>query len=531
MATYIGLSLGTDNSVIAIINKEQGAEVIANEDGEHKTPTYIAFSGEEEYHGSQAKHQIVRNAQNTIRGFGDMLGQAFSPELAAKHEGYARIESNGGAAEFVVHMETDEGEKKEVRLTAHEAMVRYLKRLRTTAEEYLGRPIEGAVVSVPVGKTAQHGAIEQACADAGLQLLQLVEEPIAVAMQYGAGQDTRDQTLLVVDVGGTGTDVSVVTSSGGLLAVAGSAHTDEVSGQALDMVLATHFAKEFEKQAGVDVMAEKDPRPLRKLLQAVELTKRTLSAAPTAPCAVESLHGGMDFSSTVSRTRFDILANKVYAPLAGTIDRALDRAGYTSRQIDQVLLSGGAARVRKLQMRVALMFPETTRVRDDAGELDELAASGCAAQAALLAHGNVQRVETVKAPVLARPVGLQLTAEQLVPVLFKNTPLPASRSIKVALPAGEKRAYVAVSEGEPIAPPSDDDDEDDEEEEEEEEEEEPAQYRPSKLLAEMVLELDAANAATRIEVTFFADANAKLTVTATEPQSGKSISAEIPPSN
>ncbi|KAJ2671423.1 Hsp70 protein that interacts with Zuo1p [Coemansia sp. RSA 1085] len=538
MATYIGLSLGTDNSVIAIINKDQAAEVIANEDGEHKTPTYIAFSGEEEYHGSQAKHQIVRNAQNTIRGFGDMLGQEFSSELAAKHEGYARIENKDGAAEFVVHMESEEGEKKELRLTAHEAMVRYLRRLRTTAEEYLGRAIEGAVVSVPVGKTKQqHKAIEQACEDAGLQLLQLVEEPIAVAMQYGAGQDTRDQTLLVVDVGGTGTDVSVVTSSGGLLAVAGSAHTGEVSGQALDMVLATHFAKEFQKQSGVDVLAEKDPRPARKLLQAVELTKRTLSAAPTAPCAVESLYNGMDFSSTVSRTRFDILANKVYAPLASVIDRALENAGYTSRQIDQVLLSGGAARVRKLQMRVALMFPESTSVRDDAGELDELAASGCAAQAALIAHGNVELSETVKAPVLARPVGLQLAADQLVPVLLKNTPLPASRSIKVALPAGEKRAYVAVSEGEPIAPPSEDEDDENEDEDEgedgedNEDEEEPAQYRPSKLLAEMVLELDAANAATRIEVTFFADANAKLTVTATEPQSGKSITAEIPPSN
>ncbi|KAJ2846105.1 Hsp70 protein that interacts with Zuo1p, partial [Coemansia brasiliensis] len=375
-------------------------------------------------------------------------------------------------------------------------------------------------------------AVEQACEDAGLQLLQLVEEPVAVAMQYGAGQEAGDQALLVVDVGGTGTDVTVVTSSGGLLAVAGSAHTDEVSGQALDMVLATHFAKEFQKQSGIDVLAEKDPRPARKLLQAVEVTKRTLSAAPTAPCAVESLFNGMDFSSTITRTRFDILANKVYAPLADVIDRALAAAGYSSRQIDQVLLCGGAARVRKLQMRVALMFPESTVVRDDAGELDELAASGCAAQAALIAHGKVELSrEAVAAPVLARPVGLQLTADQLVPVLLKNTPLPASRSIKVALPAGEKRAYVAVSEGEPIPPPSDDDDDDEDEEDkedEDEDEDEPARYRPSKLLAEMVLELDAANAATRIEVTFFADSNAKLTVTATEPQSGKSITAEIP---
>ncbi|KAJ2582491.1 Hsp70 protein that interacts with Zuo1p, partial [Coemansia sp. RSA 1797] len=182
--TYIGLSLGTDNSVIAIINKEHGAEVIANEDGEHKTPTYIAFSGDEEYHGSQAKHQLVRNAESTLQGFVGMLGTEYSAELAAAHQGYARVEDGPRGAEFVVATESGE-----VRLTAHEATVRYLGRLRTTAEAYLGRTIEGAVLGVPMSRTsAQRAAIAQACAEAGLPLLQLVDEPVAAAMQYGVGQ-------------------------------------------------------------------------------------------------------------------------------------------------------------------------------------------------------------------------------------------------------------------------------------------------------------------------------------------------------
>ncbi|KAJ2821346.1 Hsp70 protein that interacts with Zuo1p, partial [Coemansia erecta] len=513
--TYIGLSLGNDNSVIAIINKEHRAEVIANEDGEHKTPTYIAFSGDEEYHGSQAKHQLVRNAQSTIQGFLSMLGTAYTDEMAKKHEGYARVESGERGAEFVVA-----GESGEQRLTAHEAAVRYLARLRTTAEAYLGRAIEGAVLGVPVAFGAeQRRAVEQACADAGLPLLQLVEEPVAAAMQYGVGATARDEAVVVVDVGGSGADVAVVTSMGGLVAVAGSAHTDEVSGKHLDMVLARHFAGEFQKQGGEDVLAQPSGKPMRKLLQAVEVTKRTLSAAATAPCAVESLAGGLDYNGTISRTRFDILASKAYAPLEDAVDRALAAAGYAHAQIDQVLLCGGAARVRKLQTRVALLFPESTAVRSE-GELDEVVASGCAAQAALIAQGAVQPRAHVPAQVLAAAVGLRVSAESLVPVLQKNTPLPASRTVKVALPAGETRAYIAVSEGEAVPLKDEDEDEDEDEEAEDEDDEEPPRYRPSRLLAEMILDLDAANAATRIEVSFFVGTDAKLTVTATEPVSG-----------
>ncbi|KAJ2302452.1 Hsp70 protein that interacts with Zuo1p [Coemansia sp. RSA 2706] len=537
--TYIGLSLGNDNSVIAIINKEHRAEVIANEDGEHKTPTFIAFSGGEEFHGSQAKHQLVRNAANTIAGFRDMLGQAYSAELAAKHAGCARIEAaaDGSGAEFVVG-----GEAGSLRVSAHSAAVRYLQRLRATAEAYLGRAIEGAVLAVPARFGAeQRRALAAACADAGLPLLQLLSEPAAAAAQYGVG-GARDQTVVVVDVGGTGADVTVVAARGGLLAEAGRAHTDALSGRALDAVLARHFAADFRKQHGVDVLADPHSRAARKLLQAVEVTKRTLSAAPAAPCAVESLAAGADYNASINRTRFDILAKAAYAPLQAAIDDALRAAGYSADQIDEVLLCGGAARVRRLQAAVAARFPAATRVRDDAGELDEVVAAGCAAQAALIAQGAVPPQQPdafgVAARVLAAPVGLRISADCLEPVLLKNTPLPAARTVRVALPAGETRAYVAVSEGEPVPPradASDDEadasDDDDEADEAASEPDLPPRYRPSRLLAEMVLELDAATDATRVDVEFFVGTDAKLTVTATEPASGKSITAEIPASS
>ncbi|KAJ2707055.1 Hsp70 protein that interacts with Zuo1p [Coemansia sp. IMI 203386] len=539
--TYIGLSLGNHNSVIAIINKDHRAEVIANEDGEHKTPTYVAFSGEEEYHGSQAKHQFVRNAQNTIMGFRDLLGKPYSEEMNQLHPGFAKIEAQDGNPVFVVSTENEEGETSELRLSPHQVTVRYLARLRTTAEEYLGRKIEGAVMALPVSFTAeQKKSVAAACAEAGLPLLQLVSEPVAAAIQYGVGkdathEDAKDSLALVVDVGGTGCDVALVASRGGLYSVVASKHTQELSGEIVDDVLVKHFAAEFQRQYKIDVLQGNNAKAVRKLKQAVETTKRTLSSATTAPCAVESLADGLDYNGTINRTRFDIISGKVYGPLLEAITATVADAGYTPAQVDQVLLCGGAARIRRLQSRIAVLFPETTVVREDAGELDEIIAAGCAEQAALIAQGivegpaNAAEATDLAVDVLAKPLGLQISADNLIAVLNKDTPLPASRSIKVALPAGQKRAYVAVAEGEPVPPKEEEEDEEEQDEEAEEQHvEETPLYRPSKLLAEMVLELDQADENTRVEITFFVGLDKKLTVTATEHVSGKSIKAEIP---
>ncbi|KAJ1951453.1 Hsp70 protein that interacts with Zuo1p [Linderina macrospora] len=527
--TYIGLSFGTSNSVIAIINKENRAEVIANEDGEHKTPSYIAFSGEEEYHGSQAKHQFVRNAQNTILGFRDLLGKAFS-DAPVSAEG-AKIVNQDGTAVYEVTTVNEEGEESTLRLSAHDATVRYLVRLRTSAEDYLGHKITGAVLAVPVWFTEQQKeSVRAACTAAELPVLQLISEPAAAALMYGLGadashDDAKDALALVVDVGGAGADVSLVAVHGGLFTVVGSKHTADVSGSTLDDVLVKHFAGEFKKQTGIDVLDGKHARSVRKLTEAAEITKRTLSAATTAPCAVESLADGMDFNGTINRTRFDILAGRVYNPLLDAVRDVVAEAGYTPAQVSQVVFCGGAARIRKLQSKVALLFPETTEIREEVGELDEVIAAGCAEQAALIAQGVIEvDAKEAAVPVLAKPIGLQLSADELIAVLQKDTPLPASRTVKVALPAGEKRAYLAVAEGEPVAPK----DEDEEDEESEEEKKAQPLYRPSKLLAEMVLELEAADADTRVEVKFFVGTDRKLTVVATEPKSGKSIQAEIP---
>ncbi|KAJ1933079.1 Hsp70 protein that interacts with Zuo1p, partial [Kickxella alabastrina] len=439
----------------------------------------------------------------------------FAPEMNQLHPGFARIEDSEGKPVFVIETENDNGETQKLRLSAHEVTVRYLARLRTTAEDYLGRKIEGAVLALPVSFTKeQKESVAAACEEAGLPLLQLIAEPIAAAMQYGVGKgashvDAKDTLALVVDVGGTGSDVTLVAARGGLYTIVGSTHTDAVSGDIVDDVLVKHFAGEFKRQYNIDVL-QGNPKAVRKMKESVEYTKRTLSSAASAPCAVESLAEGLDFNGSIQRTRFDIMSGKVYTPLLESIEKVIADAGYTPAQVDQVLLCGGAARLRKLQSRIAGFFPETTEVRDE-GELDEVIAAGCAEQAALIAQGSVvapkeaAAAEDLTVEALAKPLGIQLGEDSFVPVLLQDTPLPASRSVKVALPHGQKRAYVAVAEGEAVAPKPEEDDEEAEAEEEEEQEEQAALplFRPAKLLAEMVLELDQADENTRVVITFF----------------------------
>ncbi|KAJ2371365.1 Hsp70 protein that interacts with Zuo1p, partial [Coemansia sp. RSA 2603] len=330
------------------------------------------------------------------------------------------IEEQEGKPVFVVHTEDDDGNTSELRLSAHEVTVRYLARLRTTAEDYLGRKIDGAVMALPVWFTAeQKKSVAAACEEAGIPLLQLVSEPVAAAIQYGVGkdashEDAKDTLALVVDVGGTGSDVALVASRGGLYSVVASKHTVELSGEIVDDVLVKHFAAEFQRQNKIDVL-QGNAKAVRKLKQAVETTKRTLSSATTAPCAVESLAEGIDFNGAINRTRFDIMSGKVYGPLLDVISKVISDAGYTPAQVDQVLLCGGAARIRRLQSRIAGLFPETTEVREDAGELDEIIAAGCAEQAALIAQGIVEapkdaaNAADLVVDMLAKPVGLQIS--------------------------------------------------------------------------------------------------------------------------
>ncbi|KAJ1917070.1 Hsp70 protein that interacts with Zuo1p [Mycoemilia scoparia] len=549
--TYIGLSFGNHNSVIAILNKEGNPEVIANEDGEHKTPTYMAYSGSEEYAGSQAKHQAVRNAKSTLVSFRNLLGITdIEPSTESFADLYCPVTKNANGElcyKFTVRGDNEDNDiEKEV--TVKEAAVKYLTRLVQTASTYLGTTIDGAVLAVPTYFTdSQKEALSEVCKDAGVPLLQTISEPCAAAITYGLGQSAtkehpQDTTALVVDVGGSSSELSIVSVRGGLFSVAAHTHLKSVSGDKVDQKLVEHFAEEFSRKTGIDIIKNNDKKALAKLSQACEVTKRTLSSASTAPCPVESLSQGLDLNGVINRIRFNIRTSSVYRPLGTAITTLLAEAGYTVNEIDQVLFVGGAARIPKLQSEVSALFPETTEIRTtDAGELDELIAEGCAKQAALISSGKAAYVEKkevvgehgdgIQVPALSKSVGLRLSEDKFLPILLRDTPAPASRAVVVSVPKGESVAFFSICEGDAVEPKEEEDDEEnDGEVEDADQDSGPAilqSYKPGKLLGEMVLRVPESNKPVSVSVNFFVGKDHKLTVTATEKSTNTESKLEI----
>ncbi|KAJ1909021.1 Hsp70 protein that interacts with Zuo1p [Tieghemiomyces parasiticus] len=511
-ANVIGISLGSAYSCLAILNKERQPEIIANEDGEHKMATIISFLGEEELYGNQALAQTVRNARNTVGDFQPLIGLPFSDSLAARYPANAlvakdgqvgfQVESRGAIAVF----------------TAAELVTQYLRYLIETAANYVGRPVDGVVLSRPAGLTpVQLEALAAAARAAHPNLLQTVDEAPAALLAYSLGQtatpeDPADTNALVVNVGARATTVAAVAVRGGLYAVRAVETTHDFHGRAFDALIINHFAAEFKRSTKLDV--KDNARAQAKLRLGCEITKRTLSSSSTAPCAVDSLLDGVDLHGTLNRSRFDIMTSKLYPALLTTVNKSLQAAGFLPGEVDQLVLAGGSARVPRVLSKLrTVLTAEALRVRSEL-ESDEVVALGCAAQAGLLSDGRTAAVEPVVALATTEPLGLRL-GEGFLTVIPRYTPLPATRTVHVA--AGAGAAYLGVSQGEVTERvdqiPSTDEDEDDEEVT-------TTVTVPGPILGELVLEGVKAGAA--VQVAFHIGADRVLTVTAADPASNQS---------
>ncbi|KAJ1975903.1 Hsp70 protein that interacts with Zuo1p [Dimargaris xerosporica] len=514
----IGLSFGSGYSCIAILNKDQQPEIIANADGEHKTATAISFLGDEVLFGSEAKAQTVRNATNTVCDFQPLVGLPFDASRAQALSANTVVDK-GGRFGFQVQFN---GET--CIFTAEDLAVKFIQHLVATAENYIGAKVGGVVLADPSQYTAdQSRVLGTLIQSAGFRLLQLVREAPTAALAYSLGctatpQDPQDTNILVADVGYSATQITVLTVRGGLYSVLASASDRQFCGQAFDAILTTYFANEFKNLNKVDIAG--NTRAQAKLALACELTKRALTNSKTAPCSVESLAEGLDLHANINRMRFDILSSKLYSVLATLVNQALGAAGLHTDEIDQVLLVGGAARVPKVQGKLQALFPGTTQFRQEL-EADEVIATGCAKQARLITAGQATSdVEQSPAPAMAQPLGLRLGEKDFVTVIPRHTPVPAVRTVQVVSPT--TTAYFAIAQAQATiqeftVPAEDEDDED--------EIQRKTVFEPQLLLAELALANVTANAT--LDLTFHVDTAKALTVTVVDPASQRSASVRV----
>lgn len=489
----IGISFGNSNSSIAHISGEGKVEVIANEDGDRQIPSILSYVDGEEYHGTQAKAQLVRNSKNTVAYFRDYLGKAFRAIDPTPCHASAHPMESGSSVGFSL-LDTESETPNTV--TVSELTTRLLKRLQASASEYTGKTITSAVVAMPTDTTdAQREALVKAADDTQIEILQFIAEPIAALVAYDTRlSDAEDKIIVVADYGGTRSDVAVVASRGGLYSILATAHDYELGGAKLDTVLADHFAKDFIKKHKTD--PREDPRSLAKLKLESEGVKKSLSQSTSAAFSVESLASGIDFRATVNRARYELLAVRVFTSFTRLVEEAVTKAGLDVLDIDEIVMSGGTSNTPKIATNLQAAFPKSKVIAPSTSPTainpSELAARGAALQASLIVEFEKEDIEqstseaVTVAPHLHNAIGIQMSSAKgggdFSVIVPQDSSAPIRRTAFVSAPAGdvilkifegEREIKVTKpgpkSNGAKVSEVADDESEEDEDDDEEEE--------------------------------------------------------------
>ncbi|KAI2627215.1 putative ribosome-associated complex subunit SSZ1 [Xylaria nigripes] len=456
----IGISFGNSYSSIAC-TIDDSPVVIANEDGDRQIPTVLSYVDGEEYTGNQAKALLIRNPQNTIVAFKDFLGQEFKSIDPTHCHAASHPEESNGSISFRIQDKV-EGEPSTVSIS--EISTRYLRRLIQSASDYIGKQVTSAVVAVPTNfSEKQREALTKAAKDASLEILQLINEPIASVLAYDARPEAKleDKIIVVADLGGTRSDVAVVASRGGLYTLLATAHDYEYAGVQLDKVLMDHFSKEFmKKNANVDPRS--NAKSLAKLKAESEATKKALSIGTNANFSVESLAEGIDFQMTINRLRYETIARKVFEGFNRLVEGVVKKAGLDVLDIDEVILSGGTSHTPRIASNFRSIFPATTTVlapstSPTALNPSELLARGAALQASLIQEYEFEDINQSTHPAvttvnhISNAIGVITLSEEgeetFTPIIAPETAVPARRTVHVNAPKNGGNVLIKVVEG------------------------------------------------------------------------------------
>lgn len=434
----------------------------------------------------------------------------------------------------------DEEEVEPSTISIEETATRYIRRLVQAASDYLGKAVTSTVITVPTNfNDKQREALTKAANAAGLEVLQLISDPVAALLAYDARKEAviSDKIVVVADLGATRSDVTVIASRGGMYTILATVHDYDFAGVHLDNALMDHFAKEFMKKHEVD--PRNNARSLAKLRLESEATKKALSLGTNAQFSVESLADGFDFSATINRVRYEMVARKVFEGFNRLVESAVKKAELDVLDVDEVIMCGGTSHTPRVANNLANIFPETTEILAPATSTvainpSELQARGAALQASLIQEYEAADIEqsthaavtTVKH--IANAIGVVTVGadgETFAPVLQAETAVPARRTIHVAAPKNggdvlikvvEGGTHIKVTKPEPKAKEANGDDEDDSDFDSDDEDDEKREklWKIGSPLAEAALK--GVKAGGKVEVTVNVLGDLSVTITARE---------------
>jgi len=421
VGTVIGIDLGTTYSCVGVF-KNGRVEIIANDQGNRITPSYVAFTADNErLIGDAAKNQLTTNPENTVFDAKRLIGREYTDknvQADAKHFPFKVInKSNKPQIEVTVG-----GEQKSFAPEEISAMV--LSKMKEVAEAYLGKKITHAVVTVPAYfNDAQRQATKDAGTISGMTVMRIINEPTAAAIAYGLDKKEGEKNILVFDLGGGTFDVSLLTIDNGVFEVVSTNGDTHLGGEDFDQRVVDHFVKLYKKKKGVDI--RKDNRAVQKLRREVEKAKRALSSQHQVKLEIESLFDGEDFSETLTRARFEELNMDLFRGTLKPVQQVLQDADLTKNEIDEIVLVGGSTRIPKVQQLVKEFFngKEPSRGINP----DEAVAYGAAVQAGVLS-GEEDTGNLVLLDVNPLSLGIETVGGVMTKLIPRNTVIPTKKS-------------------------------------------------------------------------------------------------------